>query len=233
VWAFFDVDGTLVATSTVRMYVQPMRRLGVLRRRDMVRLLVYSLLYKAGLLPINSGYRWLGARLAGLPVAHMQAAGQQWYEERLRELVYPGVAALLAEHHRRGHRLALLTAAAPYFAAPLGADLDVAAADVLTTRLQERDGRLTGGVVTPICYGEGKVAIANEHLQRHGGSLSEAWFYSDSVSDLPMLAAVGHPRVVHPDPRLARQARARGWPVLDLRSPLESAHAAASVAQRP
>lgn len=218
VWAFFDVDGTLVATSAVRMYVQPLRRLGVLRRRDMVRLMGYSALYRLGLLPIDSGYRWLGGRLAGLTEEHLRAAGQRWFDEQLRALIFPGVPALLAEHRRLGHRLALLTAAAPYFAEPLAAALDIAPQDVLTTRLVADSGRLTGRVCDPICYGEGKVQVARAHLQRHGGRLRSSWFYSDSISDLPMLEAVDHPRVVHPDPRLARAAARRGWAVLDLRS---------------
>ena len=37
---------------------------------------------------------------------------------------------------------------------------------------------------------------------------------TDSINDLPLLAAVGHPHVVNPDARLAAEAEARGWPVL-------------------
>ncbi|HYA52228.1 MAG TPA: HAD-IB family hydrolase, partial [Streptosporangiaceae bacterium] len=38
--------------------------------------------------------------------------------------------------------------------------------------------------------------------------------YSDSVTDLPMLEIVGHPRAVNPDRALRRIAQQRGWPVL-------------------
>jgi phosphoserine phosphatase len=44
--------------------------------------------------------------------------------------------------------------------------------------------------------------------------LAECFAYSDSVTDVPMLEVVGHPRVVNPDRGLRRTARARGWPVL-------------------
>ena len=46
-------------------------------------------------------------------------------------------------------------------------------------------------------------------------ALEHCYFYSDSYTDLPMLEAVGYPRVVNPDLRLRRLARRRGWPVLD------------------
>ncbi len=37
--------------------------------------------------------------------------------------------------------------------------------------------------------------------------------YSDSATDEPMLAAVGHPVAVNPDKELLRTARERGWEV--------------------
>lgn len=45
----------------------------------------------------------------------------------------------------------------------------------------------------------------------HGIDLSASYAYSDSISDLPMLRAVGHPVVVNPDPPLAEIAREEGW----------------------
>ncbi len=47
--------------------------------------------------------------------------------------------------------------------------------------------------------------------QRLGLPLGESVFYTDSYSDLPMLEAAGESVVVAPDPRLAREARRRGW----------------------
>jgi phosphoserine phosphatase len=43
--------------------------------------------------------------------------------------------------------------------------------------------------------------------------LKASFFYTDSISDLPLLEQVGHPIAVNPDPRLRRIARSRGWPV--------------------
>ena len=62
-----------------------------------------------------------------------------------------------------------------------------------------------------MCYAAGKIEHAQRWLDLHGGTLADSWFYSDSLSDAPMLAAVGHPVVINPDPRLRRMARRRGW----------------------
>ena len=41
--------------------------------------------------------------------------------------------------------------------------------------------------------------------------------YSDSINDLPLLSAVGHPVAVDPDERLRAHAQAQGWPIISLR----------------
>jgi phosphoserine phosphatase len=52
-------------------------------------------------------------------------------------------------------------------------------------------------------------------VQSLGSSLEHAVFYTDSITDLPLLEAVGRPVAVNPDPRLRRLARRRGWPIED------------------
>ena len=80
-----------------------------------------------------------------------------------------------------------------------------------------RDGRFTGEAVRPVCYGAGKIYWAERFAQRHGIDLERSYFYTDSITDLPVLERVGEPRVVNPDPRLRRAAVRRGWPVMRLR----------------
>jgi phosphoserine phosphatase len=65
----------------------------------------------------------------------------------------------------------------------------------------------------PLCFGAGKVVHASAWARDHGVDLSASAFYTDSVSDLPMLERVGEPRVINPDLRLRRVARRRGWPI--------------------
>ena len=85
------------------------------------------------------------------------------------------------------------------------------------SRLVVRDGRFTGEAHHPICYGKGKLYWARRFAAEHEVDLGESFFYSDSVTDVPMLEIVGHPQVVNPDPLLRRIARQRGWQVLQLR----------------
>ena len=56
-----------------------------------------------------------------------------------------------------------------------------------------------------------------EVAERDGLDLDHCWAYSDSATDIPMLAAVGHPVAVNPDRELARAARERVWQVEQFR----------------
>ncbi len=49
--------------------------------------------------------------------------------------------------------------------------------------------------------------------------LAKSYAYSDSFYDTPLLAAVGNPIVVNPDPRMVLMAIARRWPVIHLDVP--------------
>jgi phosphoserine phosphatase len=79
--------------------------------------------------------------------------------------------------------------------------------------LEREDGRLTGRVTPPVCYGQGKVVWAERFAAEHDVDLDAGYFYTDSISDLPLLERVGHPVAVNPDPRLRRLADKRGWPI--------------------
>ncbi len=214
--AYFDMDGTLTSGRTLKLYVRWMRRVGLLRRTDPLRLLWYVLLYQTGLLPSDHAYRWLAKRMAGLREEELYRQGRDWFRDALAGLVYPGARDLIRWHVDHGHLVAILTASSRYVTLPLAESLGIEADDVICTRFGTKDGLLDGTLVPPPCFGEGKVHWARIHAQERGVDLSRSYFYSDSINDLPMLLEVGYPKVVNPDRLLARQARLRGWEVLHL-----------------
>ena len=113
-------------------------------------------------------------------------------------------------HRRRNHTLAVVSSATRYQVEPLARDLGIE--HVLCTRLEVRDGRFTGGVAPPLCYGEGKAEAARGLAASRGVDLDESFFYTDSDEDLPLLEHVGNPRPTNPNRRLAAIAARRGWP---------------------
>jgi phosphoserine phosphatase len=145
-----------------------------------------------------------------------------WYESDVRRHIDPTVAALVAAHRERGHRTAILTAGSRYLNELLA--LDCGIEHVIATELElGADRRFTGKAVAPFCYGRGKVAKAERFAADLRVDLDRSWFYTDSISDLPMLERVGHPRIVNADPRLRVEAARRGWTtVVDATLPADS-----------
>lgn len=104
-----------------------------------------------------------------------------------------------------------MTSATRCQAAPPARDMGIS--NVLCTRLEVEDGVFTGGVVEPLCWGEGKGDAVRELAAREELDLDESYAYTDSHEDLPMLDAVGHPRPLNPDRQLSQIAKERRWPV--------------------
>jgi HAD superfamily hydrolase (TIGR01490 family) len=213
--ALFDVDGTLIARNSATLYMQHLRRTGQARRRDVARTLYYLLRYKLGMLDVDralvASLNWV----RGKQEAELAADCQQWYAEVIRPFVFPAMAAAVETHRRAGHVPAILTSATRYLADPLAADLGIK--HVLVTRLVVENGCFTGEAIRPLCYGQGKIYWAKRFAASEGIDLARSYFYTDSITDLPVLEVVGNPRVVNPDPRLWRTAQRRGWPVTRLR----------------
>ena len=136
-------------------------------------------------------------------------------EDVLAPAVYPGAMDIIAEARRGGCKIVLCTGAIDITMRPLvrllGAD------DLIANSLEFVEGFATGKVIPPIVEGAHKARRSRDSCIEHGLKLDLSHAYSDSLSDYPMLAVVGRPTAVNPDPRLRAHARASEWPILDLR----------------
>jgi putative phosphoserine phosphatase/1-acylglycerol-3-phosphate O-acyltransferase len=133
----------------------------------------------------------------------------------LAAMVQPLAAGLFAEHRAAGRPIVLATTTPFDLVKPL-ADL-LGLDDVVATRYGvNADGTYDGTIAGPFVWSAGKLAAVRDWAERNGVDLAQSFAYSDSVYDTPLLAAVGKPFVVNPDPRMVLVAAARRWPVLDL-----------------
>jgi HAD superfamily hydrolase (TIGR01490 family) len=213
--AFFDLDGTLLTVNSAGLWLRRERRLGKVSAWQLARAALRLVVYRIGMLDIEDTLRAALHTVRGVSEASIRAETRAWWGDEVRRFVAPGARAVLARHRTAGEQLVLLTSSSRYAAEMAVDEFDLDAA--LYQRYEVRDGRLTGEPLLPICFGRGKVEIAEAWAREHGVDLADSSFYTDSSTDLPMLERVGHPYAVHPDPRLRLVARARSWPILDWR----------------
>ena len=211
VGAFFDLDRTVVACNTGRLFLKDLRRRGELSAGRAIRALGWLLKYHFSLID--------GDRIAGKVTEGMRGRSEQEFAAACKRLVeadvlprvLPGAIRKIAEHRAAGHFTAILSTAPSYIAQPVAELLGMDAA--ISTRLEVEGGLFTGRVVRPTCFGRGKVHWAEDLGSRRSLDLDQSWFYTDSYTDLPMLERVGNRVIVNPDPRLRRAAKQRGWTV--------------------
>ncbi|MDB4929696.1 MAG: Phosphoserine phosphatase [Myxococcaceae bacterium] len=209
--AFFDMDHTLVGANSAVLYVKWLRGRGEARRRDAARFGWWFLRYVAGSIDADAIARTVALPLAGRDAEGFIREVEAWSAAEVVPFIAERAREVVAERRARGELCAVLTSSTAYAARPVAEALGIE--HVLASRLVARGGRLTGSIEEPFVYGESKVTVARRWADEHGVDLARSAFYSDSITDLPMLAAVGEPVVVNPDPRLRWTAWRRGWPV--------------------
>ncbi|MCX6466483.1 MAG: HAD-IB family hydrolase [Pseudonocardiales bacterium] len=218
--AFFDLDKTIIAGSSALAFSRPFRRQGMITRRAVLRsgyaqlLLVLS---GADADTMESLRRRITALCAGWDVAQVRSIVAETLHEIVEPLVYAEATALIAEHRAAGDEVVVLSASGQEVVEPIAAL--VGADRCLASRMRVEDGRYTGEVEYYL-YGEEKARAARGIAAARGYRLEECRAYSDSITDLPLLEAVGHPTVVNPDKALRRVALERGWPILTFDAPV-------------
>jgi HAD superfamily hydrolase (TIGR01490 family) len=208
--ALFDLDRTLVRKETATLYVKWQREVGQASTRDLLRTMYWVAQYTLGVIDAHAVAARAIATLAGKTERVMIEECDAWFQSHVLPHVAEEGRRAVERHRAAGDLVAIVTGAMPYVARPLARTLDIE--HVIASEL-EVDGRgvFTGKGVAPLCFGEGKVARTERLAKTHGFSLDDAIFYTDSLTDLPLLTRVGERVVVNPDPRLRRVAKKRGW----------------------
>jgi len=211
VGAMFDLDHTLIATFSAFEFLREALATGLMDRNDLAAAAATALRFQIGQLTFSGFVSGMTLVLKGRAEADFVETAERIFRERLAPAIYPEARALVDAHRRKGHTLAVVSAATPYQAALTAADLEIP--HVLCTHLEVVDGNFTGRLVKPSCYGEGKAVHARRLAAEHSLDLEQSYFYTDSDEDLPLLDIVGKPRPLNPNRRLANIALRRGWPV--------------------
>lgn len=218
--AFFDLDKTIIAGSSALAFGRPFLRHGLITRRAALRsgyaqlLLVLS---GADAATMETLRRRITELCTGWEVAQVRTVVAETLREIVEPLVYAEATELIAEHRARGEEVVVLSASGSEVVEPIAAM--VGAHRCLATRMGVTDGRYNG-VMEYYCYGQEKANAAAEIAAERGYRLADCRAYSDSITDLPLLEAVGHPTAVNPDRALRREALARGWPILTFTDPV-------------
>jgi len=198
VGAFFDLDKTLISENSGSLYMKYRYEQGEISGWELLK-------------GLGTWSRDTMQQFKGDSERALARQARVWMEERVVPTLYPEAESIVADHLAKGHVVAIVSGATKFVVKPLAEHLGIK--HLLYTRLEVESGRFTGRVVEPICFEDGKIYWLQQLVEEQNVDLARSYFYTDSITDLPLLDLVGHPVVTNPDPRLYREAKRRRWPV--------------------
>ncbi len=209
--AFFDMDKTLIAENSASLFFKRRFELGEISGLEVLKGIGAYLQYKLGVLDISSWTKDAMRQFEGQREAELAAMAEEWFGELVEPTIYPEAERIVREHQERGDLIVIVSGATKFVVSPLCRRLGID--HMLYTQLEVEEGLFTGEVIEPVCFEDGKIYWVLQFMEHEEIDLARSWFYTDSVTDLPLLDLVGHPVCVNPDPRLYREAARRHWPV--------------------
>jgi HAD superfamily hydrolase (TIGR01490 family) len=218
--AFFDLDKTIIATSSVTAFSRPFFAGGLITRREVLRTAYAQFLFLLGRADTEQTDRlrqFLSSMVKGWDPEQVSQIVRETLHQHIEPTVYAEAVALIDEHHLAGRDVVIVSASGAEVVEPiaemLGAD------HVIATRMEVVDGRYTGNIAF-YAFGENKAAAVRELAAEKGYDLEASYAYSDSITDAPMLDLVGHGYVVNPDRGLRKVAAEHGWECLTFVKPV-------------
>ncbi len=210
--AFFDVDNTLIRGASAYHLARELYRREFFGARDILFAARHAALYSlfGETVPrVEAVRRRALAAIKGHAVAEVISIGEEVYAAVLAPRVVTGTKHILDDHLAQGHEVWLVTATpvelSEHIAARLGAT------GSLGTRAEHVDGIYTGHLSAPFLHGQVKADAIRQLAAERGIDLAASFAYGDSLNDVPLLAAVGNPVAINPEPRLKAYASEHGW----------------------
>lgn len=217
--ALFDLDHTLLDGDSDVLWCAFLQQRGLLDPAEFgPRNAAMEAAYKAGTVSVHDFCAFYVGTLAGRTAAEWEALRSEFLHECIAPALPAAAHALVGEHRDAGDRVVLTTATNRVITELTAAHLGIE--HLIATECEvDVEGRYTGRVAGTPNMRAGKVERLHAWLASRGERLADfesSTAYSDSMNDLPLLEAVARPVVVNPDPRLAAEARSRGWARHDL-----------------
>ena len=207
---FFDMDKTLLRVSSGTTYVKYLWKRGKVTTRELLYTGYISLQYSLGLLDFPKAMAELGKKVKDGSASQTKALQLQFFKDYLVYQIAPKALARAKEHLAQGDKVILLSASTQFTVQPVA---DYVHLPFRCTELEVVNDLVTGRIVGDHCYGEGKRLWAERIAQDYQVNLKNCTVYTDSISDRPIMEAVGKPIAVNPDRKLRALAQEKNWKV--------------------
>ena len=211
--AFFDLDQTLTNSISGRALTSGAYRQGLMSRRELLNAIFLSIAFRLKLKDQLKIIDRMVSWVRGIPEKTIAELCYKVFNQDLLPSVYTEAKTEIGIHKSKNAKVVILSSALSIICQEMAKNLNFD--DILCSELEVKDGYMTGFPVGHLCFGQEKAVRLKEYCKTNNSSPSDAWYYGDSISDLPALLSVGHPVCVNPDYKLKKTAIKRDWKIVN------------------
>jgi HAD superfamily hydrolase (TIGR01490 family) len=214
--ALFDLDHTLLSADSDSAWWQFLfdnKIVDVALYQEKVT--EFNRQYHQGKMDIEAYFTMVARCLAEFELGELLKLREQYLADYIQPMMQQKALQLVEDHRQQGDTLILITATHDFIANPIAELFNIQ--HVLSSKLAYNASGFTGQIADKPCYQEGKIWHLLRWLNHDDSALADAYFYSDSQNDLPLLKQVARPVAVDPDAVLNDYAVEQGWPIISLR----------------
>lgn len=218
--AFFDLDKTIIATSSAFAFGREFMHNGLITTSEALQMSLAKATYMiAGQSSeqMDATRDQLASLVAGWSVEQVREIASETMHNVVTPAIYAEARELIAFHRNAGHDIIIISASASHLVGLIAEELEIN--QVVATELEVADGRFTGEILF-YCKGAAKAEAITDLATEHDYDLSLSYAYSDSATDIPMLEMVGNPVAVNPDRAMKKAALEKGWEIRSFRHPV-------------
>jgi len=210
--AAFDLDKTILFINSSKLVVQVSRKAGIMKTKDYLNAILYSILYKLNLNDPNKLVLSMAMWLKGLDEKNIKGLINEAVIPELEKHIRPVIKEEISFHKKNGARVILLSSAINYLCEPVAQMLGMD--DLVCSSMEISDGKFTGKPRGRLIFGEEKKNQMQQYCSKHSFPLDTAWYYGDAMTDRYILEEVGNAVCVRPEWALKRLAKNRGWKII-------------------
>jgi putative phosphoserine phosphatase / 1-acylglycerol-3-phosphate O-acyltransferase len=209
--AVFDFDGTLIAGYSALDVAQARLMHGDVSARELLGMASLAARGALGLAGFKDLIAFTAENWRGRQEADLMKEGDRLFKRSIADRVFPEMKRRIEAHRAKGHTLIVASSATPFQVEPAARFLGIE--NVLCTRFETVDGRMTGKPLGAPLWGEGKAEAVKAFARKHRIDLRRSYAYADGDEEVPLMTTVGNPRPTNPFQGLERVARSHGWPI--------------------
>jgi len=207
---FFDLDQTIIPHNSGVILAKMAYQQGFIRVSNLLSTLFWFVMYVLKFISTTKMLGQISHWAKGVSPQKFHALVEMLFLEKLQSDIFKQVYNEIAWHKNQNAEIIILSSSIQEICLYFVHKLHIHGQ--LCTILKSENGLLTGEIDGYFCYGQEKYVKMKSFCMEKEYDLKTAWFYSDSISDLPTLSAVGYPVCINPDKKLSKMAIKNKWP---------------------